>query len=271
MNFEQLLEQASSIAQLQNEPSTHAMQFPQNWCQGRTAFGGLTAALLYQAMRKYVEQDRRLLSLSTNFVGPLLADTPFSLSVEVLRQGKNTSQLVAKAIQHDQVCVIVQACFATSRSSDVNVSVSKKMTLSAVNERLVIPFVKDKMPAFFQHIDLCPQAGAMPFTNSSSSHLGGWMRFKHTTNHINEAHVIALADSWPPTLLQMFKQPAPASSMSWYLEFVQTPNVQPCEWLGFEAITHHAKGGYGIEDGCIWSQSGELIALTRQTVAIFDQ
>ena len=62
-------------------------------------------------------------------------------------------------------------------------------------------------------------------------------------------------------------QPAPASSMSWYLEFVQTPQLSAGEWLGFEAITDHCKDGYGLEDGCIWSQSGELLALTRQTVA----
>lgn len=271
MHFEQLLQQASKIGNLDNtEQSTSTMQFPENWCQGRTAFGGLSAALLYQAIRGKVTDDRRLLSLSTNFVGPLLADTPFSLSVEILRQGKSSTQVLAKAIQNEQVCVIVQACFAKSRESGINVPVSKSLGLKPVDERHTLPFIKGQMPEFFQHVDLCPQQGAMPFSSAETSHLGGWMRFKHTPEQITEAHVIALTDAWPPTLLQMFKQPAPASSMSWYLEFVQEPNLTPGEWLGFEAITHHSKDGYGLEDGCIWSQSGELIALTRQTVALFD-
>ncbi len=273
MHFDDLLKQASAISSsssgsLANNSNT--MEFPANWCQGRTAFGGLSAALLYQAIRKHIDPSRRLLSLSTNFVGPLLADTPFSLSVEILRQGKSSTQVLAKVIQSEQVCVIVQACFAIDRQSGVNVPVSKEMRLKPVDARHTLPFIEGQMPEFFQHVDLCPQQGAMPFSAAQTSHLGGWMRFKHTPEAITEAHIIALTDAWPPTLLQMFKQPAPASSMSWYLEFVQEPMLTPGEWLGFEAITHHAKGGYGLEDGCIWSQSGELIALTRQTVALFD-
>jgi acyl-CoA thioesterase II len=270
MQLDELLTHAANIGFL--SPSQNAVQtmtFPSNWCQGRTAFGGLSAALLYQAMRQYVNDERRLLSISTNFVGPLIADIPFSLSVDILREGKSSTQVLAKAIQNEQVCVIVQACFAKERESSVDVPVTKTLSLKPVNEKFTLPYVENKMPAFFQHIDLCPQQGSMPFTGASTSHIGGWMRLKQAPDKFNEAHVIALTDAWPPTLLQMFKQPAPASSMSWYLEFVQTPTLEPTEWLGFEAITHQAKNGYGLEDGCIWSQTGELIALTRQTVALF--
>ena len=271
MHFDDLLQAATQIGNMSAlEQQTATMQFPANWCQGRTAFGGLSASLLYQAMRQQIEPSRRLLSLSTNFVGPLLADTGFSLHVEILREGKNSTQVLAKAVQNDQVSVIVQACFAKARNSGVHVPVSKEMTLTPVDPRYTLPFKSGAMPEFFQHVDLCPQQGGMPFVGADTSHLGGWMKLKHTPAQLNEAHAIALTDAWPPTLLQMFNQPAPASSMSWYLEFVQEPQLAANEWLGFEAITHHCKDGYGLEDGAIWSQSGELIALTRQTVALFD-
>ncbi|MGO2012911.1 MAG: acyl-CoA thioesterase [Pseudoalteromonas sp.] len=269
MHFEQLLERAAQIGKLSPESSSTSMQFPANWCQGRTAFGGLSAALLYQAVRQQVDQSRRLLSISTNFVGPLLADTDFTINVEVLREGENSTQVLVKAIQNDQVCVIVQACFGKQRESNISVPVTKKMTLKPVDESHTLPYKEGIMPAFFQHVSLCPEQGSMPFTGAETSHLGGWMKFNHQPAAITEAHIIALTDAWPPTLLQMFKQPAPASSMSWYLEFVQLPTLESKQWLGFEAITHHSQGGYGLEDGAIWSQSGQLIALTRQTVAVF--
>lgn len=271
MHFDQLLQSAAHIGLMPaHEQAKATMQFPANWCQGRTAFGGLSASLLYQAMRQQVEASRRLLSISTNFVGPLLADTEFSLIVEVLREGKSSTQVLAKAVQNNQVSVVVQACFAKPRDSAINVPVTKTMELKPVDPRYTLPFKSGAMPEFFQHVDLCPQQGAMPFAGADTSHLGGWMRLKESPNEITEAHIIALTDAWPPTLLQMFKQPAPASSMSWYLEFVQMPQLGAQQWLGFEAITQHCKHGYGLEDGCIWSQSGELIALTRQTVALFD-
>ncbi|MCF6434321.1 thioesterase family protein [Pseudoalteromonas sp. MMG022] len=263
MHFDQLLAQAATLG-------SGSMQFPANWCQGRTAFGGLSAALLYQAIRQHVDSDRRLLSLSTNFVGPLLAERDFTIQVEVLRTGKNSSQVMAKITQDEQIVVITQACFGARRSSNVHVDVSKNMTLKPVDERHMLPYQKGIMPEFFQHVALCPQQGGMPFSGVDTSHLGGWMRFKDTPQGMNEAHIIALTDAWPPTLLQMYKQPAPASSMSWYLEFVREPQLNPDDWLGFEAITHHCKDGYGLEDGCIWSSRGELLALTRQTVALFD-
>ena len=265
MHFEQLLAMATELG----KDNTKVMQFPENWCQGRTAFGGLSAALLYQAIRQHIDSSRRLLSLSTNFVGPLLAETDFTIDVDVLREGKNSAQVLAKVIQGGEVCVITQACFGAQRQSGVKVDVTKTMQLTPVNEQFVLPYLEGQMPAFFQHISLCLQQGNMPFTNSDTSHLGGWMKFKHIPEQMQEAHIIALADAWPPTLLQMYKQPAPASSMSWYIEFVEEPATAHNGWLGYEAITHHSKDGYGLEDGCIWSEDGKLIALSRQTVALF--
>ena len=81
MHFEELLAMATELG----KDKTKVMQFPENWCQGRTAFGGLSAALLYQAIRQHIDSSRRLLSLSTNFVGPLIADNDFSIDVDCLQ------------------------------------------------------------------------------------------------------------------------------------------------------------------------------------------
>ncbi len=261
MHFDHLLAKVGAPEQ--------AIQFPVSWCQGRTAFGGLSAALLYQAMKPRVDEQKQLRSMSVNFVGPLLADMDFHIQVEVLREGKSSAQLLARAIQQGETCVIAQACFASDRESAIRVPVSKQMTLSDVNAERCIPYQEGVMPAFFQHVALSPEQGNLPFTGAKTSHLGGWMRLKQTPDKVTDAHILALTDAWPPTMLQMFPGPAPASSMSWYIEFVTRPELAPDSWLGFEAITHHSNAGYGLEDGCIWSQNGELIALTRQTVALF--
>ena len=262
MNFDQLL------AQTANDSST-ALTFPTSWCQGRTAFGGVSAAMLLAAAQQKVSHEFRLLSMSTNFIGPLLSETAFNIEIEVLRQGKNSCQILARAIQHDQTCVMAQICFAKHRSSDLSVDNQEICQLKPVNPSFVIPYHSGLSPEFFQHIDLSPQQGAMPFTGADTSHLGGWMKFKIAPNKFSVPHVLALTDAWPPTMLQMFKQAAPASSMSWYIEFLTEPQLDCTQWLGFEAITHHSSDGYAIEDAKIWSESGELLALSRQTVAIF--
>ncbi|CCQ10950.1 TesB-like acyl-CoA thioesterase 1 [Pseudoalteromonas luteoviolacea B = ATCC 29581] len=240
------------IAKAAINDSTTKLTFTDDWCQGRTAFGGISAAMLIAAMNEKVAPNRRLLSLSTNFVGPLLPDVAFSIIVEVLREGKNASQVLAKIVQNDDVAVVCQAAYAQKRDSRIEVKVDKKCGLAPVKPERILPYQAGAMPAFFQHVALNPQQGALPFSNATSSHLGGWMRFKETpTQKMNEMHVAALTDAWPPTLLQKFSKPAPASSMSWYIEFIDEIALDSDQWLGFEAITHHSAHGYGLEDANI--------------------
>lgn len=258
------------LQQITESPTLTGLTFSEDWCQGRTAFGGISAAMLICAMKKAILKDRRILSLSTNFVGPLEPNIPFEIQVEILREGKSASQVLGKIVQNDQVCVIAQGCFAQKRDSRIKVPVTKVCSLAPVQVNRILPYQPGVMPAFFQHVALNPQQGALPFSNATSSHLGGWMKFKETAEHMTELHVTALTDAWPPTLLQQFSKPAPASSMSWYIEFIDEITLDADSWLGFEAVTHHSAHGYGLEDANIWSQDGKLLAISRQTVAVFE-
>ncbi len=44
--------------------------------QGRAVFGGLAAALVYEAMRACVPEGRPVRSLAITFVGPMAVDAP---------------------------------------------------------------------------------------------------------------------------------------------------------------------------------------------------
>ncbi|BBN83405.1 hypothetical protein PA25_33900 [Pseudoalteromonas sp. A25] len=265
MTFDQLINNPA----LANNDSMFS--FPENWCQGRTAFGGLSAAFMLKSMFYRLTDDRRLLSLSTNFVGPLLADEPFQISTQVLRSGKNATQMLSTLTQADKVCLIAQGCFAKDRNSSITVPSADKCTLEPVQPKHVLPYQEGLMPAFFQHVALNAQQGALPFSNAKSSNLGGWMKFKAEPEHqLNALHLLALADAWPPTLLQMCSAPSPASSMSWYIEFLSDIKLPKDAWLGFEALTHHSAKGYGVEDANIYGPDRQLLALSRQTVAVFD-
>ena len=262
MHFDQLLDTVSK--------SHTDLAFPANWCQGRTAFGGISAAMLYTAMRNKIASDREILSLSTNFVGPLIADTPFDISLTILREGKNTTQIEARITQNEKVAVIALACFAIKRDSNVIVENKQSCPLSPVNENNLIPYIEGITPQFFQHMSFNIQKGAMPFSKAKDGELAGWMRLKETPSSVTTAHILALTDAWPPAQLQMFSKPAPASSMSWYIEFLPHKPLAADAWLAFDAFTHHSRDGYACEEANIYTQSGELIAMSRQTVALFD-
>ncbi|MCO7190525.1 MULTISPECIES: thioesterase family protein [unclassified Pseudoalteromonas] len=266
MTFDELI----SLPALKNTQAQ--LTLPASWGQGRTVFGGLSAALMLQSMLHQLgDQNRRLLSFSCNFVGPLLSDQPFELNTLLLRSGKNASQMQTTITQNNQVCLVALASFGKPRTSSVSVPADDVFTLQQVNPKQTLPYTEGVMPAFIQHIDLNLQQGALPFSGADSSHIGGWMKFKTPAQpHLSVLHLLALADAWPPTLLQLCKGPTPASSMSWYIEFLSDIELPGLQWFAMEAVTHQAEHGYAIEDAKLFSQDGRLLALSRQTVAVFD-
>jgi acyl-CoA thioesterase len=267
MHIDELLNASSA------HKSTPEMTFtvPAQWSQGRTVYGGLSAAMLYAAARPYVESQRVMRSNSINFVGPLLVDTPFTIEIEVVREGKNVSQVMARAIQNDKTCVVSQICFGMHRVSKIIVENNETHDMDAPKKGNFIPQIPKVTPKFLKNIDLSIHNGGIPFTGRKSAHYHGWMRLKHPPASISDAHIISLIDAWPPTLLQMMKWPAPASTVSWNIEFIHPHrHIEATDWFAYKAETRQAANGYGHTEANIWDSSGELIALSRQTVAIFD-
>ena len=61
--------------------------------------------LVYQAMREVVDSEKVMRSLSTNFIGPIEADTEFSITIEVLREGKNVTSSCRPSSARQQSCI----------------------------------------------------------------------------------------------------------------------------------------------------------------------
>jgi acyl-CoA thioesterase len=267
MHIDKLL----ALAKTQKTSPNLVLTIPSSWSQGRTVYGGLSAGLLYAAAREYVPLERVMRSNSTNFVGPLIANQPFTITVEILREGKNVSQLMVRAIQDNKICVVSQICFGNNRESAISVPNKETHNIaSPINE--VITFSgADIKPEFLKHIDLSIQEGGFPFSSQNTSHYCGWMRFKKAPATFTDAHLISIIDAWPPTLIQMLSAPAPESSVSWSLEFIYPHrSISGNDWLAYKVHTRQAGHGYGHTEANIWDKDGQLIAISRQTVAIFD-
>ncbi len=254
---------------LVSESDIQTLKFPDTWTQGRTAFGGLSCAFALQSMLLHCHDDRTLRSFSAQFVGPIAPDEPFTLSFTLLREGKNSSQYAATITQHDQICLTVQGLFAKDRDSIVEVPFAQMDNKQTPNAQQCLPYVKGVMPNFFQFVDLNLVEGGMPYSGTQCTDLSGWMRFKAQTHNYNWTHLIALIDSWPPSQLQVFPTPAPASSMSWHIECLHLPTLAAGQWVGVDITTTAAHNGYAYEDAILYTESGAVIAQSKQTVALF--
>lgn len=269
MSFDELVE--TCRAYVASNGQTTKPIFSEQWSQGRTAFGGLSAGLLLAASEQKVASDKEMYSVYTSFIGPLLADVPFEIEVSILREGKNVVQVLSKAIQNEQVAVLQQACYGAKRESKIAVDHIAKHHMVKPEKPSFMDGHLEMAPNFVRNFELNLASGGEPFSNSGDTHTHGWMRFKQTPSAITNAHIMCLIDTWPPTVAQQLSRPVPLSTMSWYLEFIN-PNAkcEPSDWLAYQCDASYARGGYGYTDAYIWSGNGEIIAKSHQTITVFD-
>jgi acyl-CoA thioesterase len=264
MLFEQLIQQA----QTESEFSIN-----RSWGQGRTLFGGMSAALALQSISKQVNNERPLRSLAVNFTGQTLSDTPISVTEQILSAGKSISQINGQVLQNNKVVTQVCACFGIERESDINVS-SPKIEFPELGTHQRLNYIKGLTPEFVQHFEFEYCKGQYPFTNSPLNELAGWVRFKEAGSEFTDAHLIALIDAWPPTVLQKLKSVSPCATVSWNIEIVQPLSllkhpILADDWLYYEAEIKQAHHGYAHTEAKIYNSDGLLLALSRQLVAVY--
>ncbi|MDZ3990815.1 thioesterase family protein [Pseudomonas sp. Teo4] len=264
MNFNELLDAVRA--------NPESVCIPPEWAQGRAAFGGLMAAMVFETMRSKLSDNRPVRSLAISFVAPAAPDVPIRFEAEVLREGKAVSTLLGRAVQGGQVVTLIQGNFGAGRPSVVDVPALPATPMKALEESAPeLPYIKGITPEFMRHVALRWAVGGLPFSGNTSRQMGGWVRLRDVVQEqVNEAHLLALVDAWPPSLMPFLKQPAAGSTLTWTIEFIQpTPTLSTLDWCRYCVETEHARDGYGHAAAALWTAEGELLALSRQTVTVF--
>ncbi|WP_444919916.1 acyl-CoA thioesterase [Microbulbifer sp. CnH-101-G] len=246
---------------------------PTGWSQGRATFGGLVAAMLYEKMATEVAEVARessLRSLTLSFVGPVSAGA-LGVNAQVLRAGRSVTQAQGQLLQSESVMLAALGSFGNGRDSSVKAVPPAAPEFAEPEKCIALPYIEGVVPEFTQKYDYRIARGQMPFSGTSERQLGGWVRFKDgSENTVGISHLLALIDAWPPATLPMLKAPAPASSLTWTVEFMEPlPKRSASDWWQYLAEVEQAEDGYAVIQARLWDSGGRLVALSRQMVTIF--
>jgi len=97
-----------------------------------------------------------------------------------------------------------------------------------------------------------------------------WVRHKADMSDHPIEKMVVIADMPPPLILSHFKvPPVPSSSLTWSLEFVIPPEEIDSEWFYLEFLIESAANGYTLQSGRIFTEDGQLCALSRQCMVYF--
>ena len=242
-----------------------AINIPENWMQGRTTYGGLSAALCLQATLNDHANLPSLRSAQINFIGPAGGDVV--MSSQVLRQGKSVSFVEAVMEGEKGLATKATFCFGGERESRLNrdFTIAPDCPSISGSEN----FFKDGPgPVFTANFDCLLAQGDHPGSASTKHEHFMWIRFKEHVE-ISPVSLLAIADMPPPAVLPMFDGFAPISSMTWMVNFIQDEPTTDDGWWLMRTCAEHAKQGYSSQDMQIWNSNRELVLTGRQNVAIF--
>jgi acyl-CoA thioesterase len=238
----------------------------EDWLQGRSAFGGLQAALALRAMREMVPPEMPLRTLQVTFLAPVPAGS-LTIRAACLRQGRSAMHVEASLCDGAQVLCRLLGVFGSARASALDFQPEQQSVVASAAKEL--HYVEGLMPAFTQHFRARWLRGDLPFSGGSQRQ--SVLRLSLCDDgQPDETHVLAFADFIPPIALSMFDRSTPGSSLTWMIELLRDryDDLGLDDWR-VDAELLAARDGYTSQSVMLWGPRGEPVALSRQSMVVF--
>lgn len=248
------------ISITEQEPSFYRGNVSGNWSINRTPNGGYIMALLAAVMTMHSNKKETPL-ITANYISKCVPGE-ITISVEDISQSIQFSRYQARLFQHGKEKNRSLATF-TARKDDCFI---KRYETSAP----LIPPLEKCMPVLalpnytlYDNMDVRVDtecAGWMTGTLVEKSESRGWIKFKDD-RPFDIPSIALIADAFPPAIF------ASQGMLAWVptIEFsVSIRNIPVTEWLKCVFRTRFINCGILEEDGEIWDENNELIAISRQ-------
>lgn len=273
---------AQLLSSFTGHGSSYKTHVTAEWMQGRTTYGGCSAALCLEAARRLLGErsgSLPLRSAQVTFTGPAGGDV--ALDATILRDGKAMCFVRSEASSGGSVATTATFAFGAPRPSGFDEVDVPARTDLAPPERCEDFFagVVAGRPTFTQNFEARLAAGGRPF--SASAHSDHWLWVRHVGASDDggvegvapAVALLALADMPPPAITARFGAPAPIASATWQVNLLHdAPVAGAGGWWLLRTRVEHARDGYSSQDMAVWGGGGaQPVLVGRQSVAIFDQ
>jgi acyl-CoA thioesterase len=241
---------------------------PDGWQQGRGAFGGLVLAYLVRAGEATIGDDQRLLrSLTAEIVGPVLPGAA-EVEVEILRAGSGVTTAAARLVQNGEVQAHAVLACGRPRAAYELAPVLAPPPLPPWRELPVAPMGGPPAPTFTQHVEFRLD-GPLPFSASKEVEVRGWVRFRAPGRDRGSPYLVAVADSFWPSILVASAVPRPMATLAFSFQRIDgNLGLDADAPLYYRGRVLAARDGYAMEQRELWGEDGRLVALNHQTFAI---
>lgn len=260
LSFSQLLNSLTA-----KTDGRYATTIPDNWMQGRTTYGGLSAALCLAVIEKTYPGLPPLRAAQVTFTGP--AGGAVLINTDVIRQGRSVTHICATLTDESGTATHAVFSFGVKRESRLDADFTSRPSVPSPEQSNDL-FSGKFGPAFTRNYECLIAKGAMPLSGAKQSEQFIWVRHKDKNTN-NLAALIGIADVPPPAVLPMFTELAPISSMNWMMNFIVDDARTTDGWWLIRSAAEHARKGYSSQDMQVWNREGQLVVTGRQNIAIY--
>ena len=232
-------------------------------------FGGITSAVLLNAVLLHPERLGMPVALTVNFAGPV-ADGAFEIEARPARTNRSTQHWAMQLVQGDGIAATATALFAERRDtwSRQEIAAPKGLPPPQALER----FDPDGRTAWFANYDMRFIEGAMPLppdgveASTSTSRL--WIR-DEPPRPLDFASLAAICDNFYPRIYLRRHAFMPAGTVTLSTYFHADPALLAAHGgrhvLGIARALNY-RNGYYDQSAEVWSDDGQLFASTHQMV-----
>ncbi len=234
--------------------------------QGRTAYGGISAALALDAVMRDHPGEAPLRSAQISFVGPVGGDC--QVATRLLRQSKSSRFVTAEVTSDLGYGTNALFSFMKGRESHIDHRAIIAPDVSHPNDLASVPDHPAR-PLFSRKFDMRPQRGPSFGHGQDEGHIVAWVRWAEQPDCDPHIALLALADALPPAATPLFKQFGPISSSTWMQHFLSDhPQTQDGWWL-MVSRTNHVANGFSAQSMYIWNSARELVSVGGQGVVLY--
>jgi acyl-CoA thioesterase len=234
---------------------------PADWMQGRTAFGGLSAALALQAALEAEPDLPPLRSAQVAFIGPLAGEV--RVTATRLRRGRNAAFLQSDVVSEAGLGLRATFVFMAPLSSAIAHDAAPRASLSPpVPDAELYTGPDEFFTGNFNFLDHQPGTGPAEWLR--------WARLRAREGLHPFVELIAIGDALPPAAFKLAEdRRVPVSSLDWQINFLTAEPATEDGWWLLHAAADRARDGYSSQRMTIWNAAGDPIAEAMQGVAIF--
>lgn len=237
-----------------------------DWLQGRTLYGGASAALCLEAALRTIDDLPPLRAAQFAFVGP--GSGALEIRPTVLRRGKSMSFIGVDLTGEAGIATRALLGFGAARTSTVTYD-GLPMPDAPDPARCTDFFRGGPRPNFAHQFEMLDAGGGIPFSMGENPEYKLWLRHRDREAGLGMTALIAMADAPPPAAMVRFSSFGPISTVTWAMEILNDPPAGGDGWCLMISRAETVAEGYSSQAMYLWAADGTPLMTARQSVAIF--